>query len=104
MAMNEAERAISRALDQVEALYAEVAATIRGVADPDQAFRLATQFADQARAIHNQQETKLRKLRADQALRIQKSKSLSLGGLASRLSISKTRADQLVRDAKEELP
>jgi hypothetical protein len=102
--MLDAEQAISRALDQVEALYAEVAATIREVADPDRAFRLATDFAARARAIHDEQETKLRKLRADQALRIKESKSLSLGGLATRLSISKTRADQLVRDAQEELP
>ena len=41
----------------------------------------------------------LRKLRAEQAVRIKDQESLSLAKLADRISVSKARADQLVRDA-----
>src|SRR5262245_58176487 len=59
-----AQDAITRALEGIERLYAFAAWTIASIADPDQAFRVATDFAARARAVHDEQETKLRKLRA----------------------------------------
>jgi hypothetical protein len=97
--MGDDEQAISRTLDLIESLYDETADTIRAIANPDQAFRLATDFANRVRALHDEQETKLRKLRAEQAVRIKDQESLSLAKLADRISVSKARADQLVRDA-----
>jgi DNA-binding transcriptional regulator YiaG len=94
-----AEQAIARALDLVGELYDQAAAAVAAVADPAEAFRQATDFANRARTIHDEQETKLRKLRAAQAVRIRDKESLSLARLADRISVSKTRADQLVRDA-----
>jgi hypothetical protein len=94
-----AQDAISRALDGLEALYDRAAVAIAAVADPAEAFRQATDFAARAQRVHDEQETRLRKLRAEQAVRIRDKESLSLAGLAQRISVSKTRADQLVRDA-----
>jgi hypothetical protein len=98
-----AEAAIARALEHIERLYAFAAWTIANINDPDAAFRVATNFAARAGTLHDEQETKLRKLRATQAVRIRDADALSLQALADRISISKARADQLVRDAKKEV-
>jgi DNA-binding transcriptional regulator YiaG len=94
-----AEQSIARALDRMAQLYDEAARTVEAISDPQEAFEVATALAEQVRALHDLQATKLRKLRARQAVRIREKESLSLAALANRISVSKQRADQLVRDA-----
>lgn len=98
------EREISALLDQLDRLYEEAEATIAAITDPEEAFKRATEFVDKAHGFHNEVAGRFGKLRARQAVRIKQKESLSLAGLADRISVSKARADQFVRHAKEELP
>jgi len=97
-----AEQTIAHVLDQVERLYEEAAIAIRAIADPDEAFRYATRFAERVQAIHDEQETKLRQLRAEQAMRIRDEKALKLTELADRLGLSKQRMTQFKNDAAKQ--
>jgi hypothetical protein len=102
------ERAIASILDRLGALYEEAEATIDAITDPDEAFAYATDLANQTRMLHDEVEGRFRKLRGRQASRIRNAEALSLKGLADRISVSKSRAQQLVVDAtgksKGELP
>jgi DNA-binding transcriptional regulator YiaG len=93
------EREVGALLDRLDRLYEEAAVAIDAITDPAEAFTYATGLADQARDFHNQVAGKLRKLRGRQAVRIRQAEDLSLQGLASRISVSKARADQLIRAA-----
>jgi hypothetical protein len=99
----EAEQAIAHVVAQLAAqmddAYAAAATTVSSIRDPQQAFEVATRLAEEIRKLHDLQIVKLRRLRAQQAVRIREKESLSLAALAERISVSKQRADQLVRDA-----
>jgi hypothetical protein len=103
-----AEQTVARVLEQLERLHeeadlllAEAEAVIRDHPDPDEAFRLATAVVHRLNAIHDRQETKLRELREDQAVRIKQTEEteLALTKLAGRLGVSRSRAHQLVQGA-----
>jgi len=93
------EREITALLDRLDRLYEEAEAAIDNIADPDRAFRRATEFADQARDVQTRIASRFHKLRVRQVVRIKQAEDLSLQKLADRISVSKARADQLVRDA-----
>jgi hypothetical protein len=63
---------------------------------PESAFKIATDLA----AAFREAAEEVAGFRAREAARVRDSEKLSLGGLADRLGISKTRADQLMRIAK----
>ena len=77
---------------------------IDAIPDPDEAFKAATRFADQARNAHTRIAGRFHRLRVRQAVRIKDQESLSIAQLASRISVSKARADQLLRKAEEATP
>ena len=85
------------------AFYTQVAATIDqlGESDPQAAFTLASEHQDALRSLHDQEENRASRLRARQAARIRDKEALSLAGLADRIGVSKSRADQLVNLAKQ---
>lgn len=99
--LSAAEQTIARVLDQLERLYDQAETAIAAHANPDEAFRFATDFARRVHAIHDRQEIKLRELREDQAVRIKQAEEteLSLAKLAGRIGVSKSRADQIVKAA-----
>ena len=97
--LDDLEREIGALLDRLDRLYEEAAIAIDATPDPDQAFKRATRFANMAQAAHNEVASRMARLRARQAVRIRDAEALSLQGLADRISVSKARADQLVRDA-----
>jgi hypothetical protein len=72
-----------------------------GESDPQAAFDLATEHQQALRALHGQEEARASRLRARQAARIRDKEALSLAGLADRIGVSKSRADQLVNLAKQ---
>lgn len=97
------EHEITALLDRLDRLYEEAAAAIDATTDPEQAFALATDLADTTRQVHDRIAGRLARLRARQVVRIRDRESLSLAQLAGRISVSKARADQLVRDATKEV-
>lgn len=105
-AMSESEladlkREITAQLDQLDRLYEEAAAAIDAIPDPDQAFKRATEFADLARDTHTRIASRFHRLRVGRAVQIKDQESLSIAQLATRISVSKARADQLLRASKE---
>lgn len=96
------EREISALLDQLDRLYEEAAAIIDAIPDPDEAFGRASKFADQARTAHTQIASRFHKLRVRRAVQIKERDALSINQLATRISVSKARADQLLRKASKE--
>lgn len=93
------ERAIASILDRLDAIYQEAEATIDAIADPEEAFTYATDLATRTRKLHDQVAGRMRVLRGRQAARIRDDHSLSLRGLAERISTSKSNAERLVADA-----
>jgi DNA-binding transcriptional regulator YiaG len=104
--MNTDPAATQRTLHQMRqglaAFYAQIAETIDrlGERDPGAAFTLASQHQAALRDLHDQEENRASRLRARQAARIRDKEALSLAGLADRIGVSKSRADQLVNLAK----
>jgi hypothetical protein len=95
-------REIAAQLDQLDRLHEEAAAAIDAIPDHDEAFKRATEFADQARDAHTRIASRFHKLRVGRAVSIKERDSLSIGQLATRISVSKARADQLLRKASKE--
>jgi hypothetical protein len=89
------ETAFSNLLAAYEAAAGAVAE--KGFPDGERAFKAATKLAD---ALGHLTE-RAAKLRASTAARIADDEKLSLAALAGRLSVSKARAAQFVRNAKE---
>jgi DNA-binding transcriptional regulator YiaG len=108
--MSTDQAATRRTLEQMReglaAFYAQVAATIDrlGESDPQAAFTLATAHQLALRDLHDQEETRASRLRARQAMRIREREALSLAGLADRIGVSKSRAEQLVNLARPPAP
>ena len=76
--------------------FAAAVEVVRGVPDPGDAFRASARLAAE---IGRQAET-LAAERADIAAGVWRAERLSLAGLARRISVSKARADHLVRAAR----
>lgn len=85
---NEALSAIARAYELAEKAVGEES-------DAHRAFELATEVTEAARQV----TIRLGQLRALQAARIRDQESLSLGALADRIRVSKTRAVQILEIA-----
>lgn len=89
--------AFGDSLAAVRAALAQLREVAAANADDDQAFRDASQLVE---AISGERGLAA-EVRARIALRIWRKDGLSLSALAQRLGISKQRADQLVRKARE---
>jgi hypothetical protein len=77
--------------------YADAEAAIEAMPDPEQAFAEATAL----RVVTDELQGSAAILRARMAHRVYTTHDLSLAALAERLDISKARADQLIRLARE---
>ena len=91
-----AERAATAALKAFRASYQRAQAAVEAVRAPQQAFDFATELRDMADEIVGHAAT----LRAKMAYRVYTSEEMSLASLAERISVSKSRADQFVRTAR----
>lgn len=94
----QAEEQVARALDEIRRIYAEAAAAITGIADPQAAFECANQFAEELRRLYEQDAAELRNRQVD---RIWTVEEMTLEVLAKRISVSKQRASQILRRAEE---
>jgi DNA-binding transcriptional regulator YiaG len=105
--MSTDQAAIEQRLHQIRegltGFYAVIADAIDhlGEGNPEAAFKLASTHQDALRRFHGQEENRAARLRARQAARIRDRDALSLAGLANRIGVSRSRADQLVKAAKE---
>jgi hypothetical protein len=94
------QQAIADILERLDALYEEAETTIDAIDNPDQAFTYASEFADKVHDLHREVDVRLRELRGRQAIRIRDANTLVLRRLADRVSVSKSRVDQLIKAAE----
>lgn len=94
------EQAIADILERLDALYEEAETAIDAIANPDQAFQYASEFTDKVHDLHREIDVRLRELRGRQAIRIRDAHALALRPLAYRISVSKSRAGQLIKAAE----
>lgn len=85
----------SEALSALARAYELAEKAVQDEADAHRAFEMATEMTEAARQI----TIRLGQLRALQAARIRDQESLSLGALAERIRVSKTRAVQILEVA-----
>ena len=85
------------ALSAMQAAYDDAASAIEAMLDPQRAFERATALREAADQLVGEAAN----LRARMAERIWKTEEMSLASLANRIGISKARADQLLKTAKE---
>lgn len=90
-------REVQAALAALRAAYEHAARAAEEIPDPQQAYERASELRDACDALVGEAAT----LRARMAYRIYKSEEMSLMDLAGKISVSKARADQFVRTAKE---
>lgn len=83
-------------VDALHAALDQATAVVRRNSDEKQAFEDATELARVLRELADAGAD----LRAETAARIHKAGELSLAGLAERIGVSKSRADQLLKSAK----
>jgi hypothetical protein len=94
---DEANRQIrDAAMNEIRQTYERVRSAIEAIPEPQQAYEAASQLRDFVDDLVGDAAT----LRARMAHRIVKAEKLSLAALASRINVSKARADQLIRAAK----
>jgi hypothetical protein len=93
----QAEEQIARALDEIRSAYADAAAAITGIADPQQAFEAADTFAEEIRRLYEQDAAELRNLQVD---RIWEAEQMTAVELARRVGVSKQRAHQILNRAR----
>jgi predicted transcriptional regulator len=86
----------ANALEDVHAAYRQAVAAIETTEDPQQAFELASGLRDALDGLVGEAA----ELRAQMAYRVYKAEEISLATLATRLSVSKARADQFIRSAR----
>jgi DNA-binding transcriptional regulator YiaG len=96
-----AQRELDQLRQELDDLYATALASIEAIGDPMAAFEVATAWQQTIQTIHERQANQAARLRGRQATRIRNAEALSLASLADRIGVSKARADQLVRAAKE---
>jgi hypothetical protein len=87
---------LAKALDSLARARGDAEIAVASADTPESAFKIATDLA----AAFREAAEEVAGFRAREAARVRDSEKLSLGGLADRLGISKTRADQLMRIAK----
>jgi hypothetical protein len=85
------------ALASLRDAYEEAAVAIHGDPQAQHAFESATALADTLRQLAENAAS----LRARTAVRIATEEKLSLSVLAARIGVSKARADQLIKSAKD---
>jgi hypothetical protein len=88
------------ALTSLRDAYRRAAAMIHGDSQAQHAFESATALADTLRQLAENAAN----LRARTAARIATEEKLSLSVLANRIGVSKARADQLIKSAKDTEP
>lgn len=76
--------------------FERTSATIDAIEDPELAFQMASRLGDMVREM----EGTVAQLRSRQAGRIYDKYELSLAGLADRVSVSKTRAAQMLKEGR----
>jgi hypothetical protein len=76
--------------------YRRAVDAIRETGDPQRAFEMASALRDAVDDLVGEAAD----LRAQMAYRVYKAEELSLAALATKLSVSKSRADQFIRNAK----
>jgi hypothetical protein len=96
-----AQEQIAQALEEIRDAYAQAAAAILGIPDPQQAFEAADQLAEELRRLYEQDAAELRNLQVD---RIWEQEKMTLADLAERISVnrrrSKQRASQIINRAR----
>lgn len=85
------------ALSALRDAYERAARATEKISEPQQAYERASELRDLCDELVGDAAT----LRARMAYRIYKSEEMSLMDLADRISVSKARADQFVRTAKD---
>ena len=90
---DDAEHAIRAAVDAARAAIRD----IRALPDSQSRIKAAGQLADGLRVAFEEAA----RIRHEEAVRIYETESLSLAQLANRVGISKARADQILRAARE---
>ena len=96
MSGSERVRAQVNALESLKRAREDAAAAVASADGPEAAFKIASDLA----AVYREAAEEVAGFRVREAARVRESEGLSLAGLADRLGISKTRADQLMRLAK----
>lgn len=96
MAAETGQRATEVARATLYAAYSEAVAAVQAVEDSREQFDEATELA----RILGELSQQAAKLRAASAVRIAEAEQLSLAGLANRLSVSRSRAQQLVESGR----
>jgi hypothetical protein len=89
------EPAGGQALDTLTRATEQAEAAVSNAGDGREAFRLATELAG---AFHQAAE-RIARLRGQAARRTRDQEALTLRALADRIGVSKSRADQLVKEA-----
>ncbi|MFC4007952.1 hypothetical protein ACFOY2_12015 [Nonomuraea purpurea] len=84
------------ALDSIQQAYNQAAAALQNSSDLETAYQVATRLADNMRELADAAAL----IRAKSAQRIWESEQLSLSGLAAKIGVSKARADQLIKAAR----
>jgi tellurite resistance protein len=90
-------REVQAAIDALARAYKHTATVLNAIEDDQEAFEQATLVADRLHALADAAS----ELRAKMVGRIWQREELSLAQLATRIGVSKTRADQMVKRANE---
>jgi RecB family exonuclease len=91
------DQAVDAAIEALRRAYADAARAVEAIPDPHHAFERASALRDVCDDELVGDAATLRALMAD---RIFKAEELSLQGLADRISVSKSRANQFINQAK----
>jgi hypothetical protein len=90
------EEALRTAIAAMRSAYAQAAAAIEAIPEPQQAFEKAGELRSAADGLVGEAAS----LRARMVQRIWEAETMSLAALANRIGVSKTRADQFLRTAR----
>lgn len=100
-AVDQAVVALHGAIDEVRRAYKETGAAIDAIPDPQQALDVATKFSEDVASELREVSRIGLGIAYRQVVRIRDAEQLSLSALAARLSVSKSRAHQIVEAGKE---
>ena len=93
---NEDRQALENTIQAIRSAYEAQAAVIRAIANPQDAYELATRLRTELDPLL----TEAGQLRAQMVRRVWESEPMSLSALGRRIGVSKARADQLIRAAQ----